>query len=336
MRALPLSPRIALQKWTRAAVPSMNDSRVPWGGPTAAGPVPCAQVSPSVLFEQVRTHRRTGPTLKPALGLSAWLGSDGLSPYRAHGLSRPAGRPGPVGSRRRPRLCVCLLACLFGWFGSARRGLLRARARARAAVPAARRRYARKLKHRRAPTHGSAHALTAGPPRCSAPLACVRVLGSPRPHLHRDWAAHICAGTGLTPAHICTGTGLAPPTSAPGLGSPRRHRHRDWAHPLPHLYRDDDASGKARPPQLVPEYEPASTLAVRRNPPKSIGRAPPSFCTDVRCPALPRIASQPHLIVRACVRASQELWPSEESRQLYLQVRAKAAAAGKSRRGTPP
>jgi hypothetical protein len=29
-----------------------------------------------------------------------------------------------------------------------------------------------------------------------------------RPHLRRDWAhpAHICAGTGLTPAHISTGT----------------------------------------------------------------------------------------------------------------------------------
>ena len=32
-------------------------------------------------------------------------------------------------------------------------------------------------------------------------------VGSPRPHLHRDWAH---------PAHICTGTGLTPATSAPG------------------------------------------------------------------------------------------------------------------------
>jgi hypothetical protein len=36
-------------------------------------------------------------------------------------------------------------------------------------------------------------------------------LGSPPPHLHRDWAH---------PRHICTGTGLIPP-----------HLHRDWAHP---------------------------------------------------------------------------------------------------------
>ena len=35
-------------------------------------------------------------------------------------------------------------------------------------------------------------------------------LGSPRPHLCRDWAH---------PAHICAGTRLTPPTSAPGLGS---------------------------------------------------------------------------------------------------------------------
>ncbi len=35
-------------------------------------------------------------------------------------------------------------------------------------------------------------------------------LGSPPPHLHRDWA---------WPRHICTGTGLGPATSAPGLGS---------------------------------------------------------------------------------------------------------------------
>ncbi len=45
-------------------------------------------------------------------------------------------------------------------------------------------------------------------------------LGSPLPHLHRDWAH---------PCHICTGTRLAPATSAPGLGSPLPHLHRDWA-----------------------------------------------------------------------------------------------------------
>jgi hypothetical protein len=37
-------------------------------------------------------------------------------------------------------------------------------------------------------------------------------VGSPLPHLHRDWAhgCHVGNGTGLTPAHICTGTGLTP------------------------------------------------------------------------------------------------------------------------------
>ncbi len=51
-------------------------------------------------------------------------------------------------------------------------------------------------------------------------------LGSPRPHLHQDWARprpHLYTGTGLTPAHICTGTGrsgLTPPTSALARGSP--------------------------------------------------------------------------------------------------------------------
>ncbi len=47
-------------------------------------------------------------------------------------------------------------------------------------------------------------------------------LGSPLPHLHRDWAH---------PSHICAGTGLPPATSAPGLGSPLPHLRRDWALP---------------------------------------------------------------------------------------------------------
>ncbi len=78
-------------------------------------------------------------------------------------------------------------------------------------------------------------------------------LGSPRPHLHSEWAhpAHICSRTGLTSptsapglgsprphllqdwahaCHICTGTGLAPPTSAQRVGSRLPHLHREWAH----------------------------------------------------------------------------------------------------------
>ncbi len=61
-------------------------------------------------------------------------------------------------------------------------------------------------------------------------------LGSPLPHLCRDWAH---------PCHICTGSGLDPATSASGLGSqsglrlgpPLPHLHRNWARP-PDLYRD--------------------------------------------------------------------------------------------------
>jgi hypothetical protein len=52
-----------------------------------------------------------------------------------------------------------------------------------------------------------------------APSTSAPGLGSPHPHLHRDWAR---------PTHICIGTGLTPPTSAPGLGSPHPHLHRDW------------------------------------------------------------------------------------------------------------
>jgi hypothetical protein len=58
-------------------------------------------------------------------------------------------------------------------------------------------------------------------------------LGSPRPHLHRDWAR---------PCHICTGTGLAPATSAPGLGSPLPHLRRDWAHRY-HIWHGVDVPG---------------------------------------------------------------------------------------------
>ncbi len=64
------------------------------------------------------------------------------------------------------------------------------------------------------------------------------VMGSPRPHLHRDWAH---------PAHICAGTGLARAVSAPGLGSPRPHLRRRLGSPPPHLLRDwrsiDSAAG---------------------------------------------------------------------------------------------
>jgi hypothetical protein len=62
-----------------------------------------------------------------------------------------------------------------------------------------------------------------------APATSAPGLGSPLPHLRRDWAH---------PSHIRAGTGLTPPTSAPGLGPSLPHLRRDWAHPCPHLRRD--------------------------------------------------------------------------------------------------
>jgi hypothetical protein len=54
-------------------------------------------------------------------------------------------------------------------------------------------------------------------------------LGSPCPHMRRDWA---------NPCHMWTWTGPTPATSAPRLGPPHPHLHRDWAHPLPHVDQD--------------------------------------------------------------------------------------------------
>jgi hypothetical protein len=58
-----------------------------------------------------------------------------------------------------------------------------------------------------------------------APPTSAPGLGSPLPHLHRDWAhpCHICAGTGLTPAHICAGIG---PTLAHIRAGTRRESAR--------------------------------------------------------------------------------------------------------------
>ncbi len=68
-------------------------------------------------------------------------------------------------------------------------------------------------------------------------------LGSPLPHLRRDWAAPATSAPGLgcplphlrqdlvAPCHICAGTWLPPGTSAPGLGCPLHYLRRDWAAP---------------------------------------------------------------------------------------------------------
>ncbi len=71
----------------------------------------------------------------------------------------------------------------------------------------------------------------------SRPATSAQGLGSPLPHLHRDWAhpCHVCAGTWLTPCHICTRT---PATSAPGLSPTLPHLHCDGADALPDLHCD--------------------------------------------------------------------------------------------------
>jgi hypothetical protein len=62
-------------------------------------------------------------------------------------------------------------------------------------------------------------------------------LGSPLPHLRRDWA-HRC--------HICTGTGLTAATSALGLGSPLPHLHRDCTQREQSPVQMRDATGHVR------------------------------------------------------------------------------------------
>jgi hypothetical protein len=71
----------------------------------------------------------------------------------------------------------------------------------------------------RARSH-SGHFGHAGPTRAAAAAPSAPGLGSPLPHLHRDWA-HRC--------HICTGTELTPATSAPGLRLTPATSAPDWA-----------------------------------------------------------------------------------------------------------
>jgi hypothetical protein len=108
-----------------------------------------------------------------------------------------------------------------GWPHSGHGGMAAQRAGARARCDGVGRR-----RRRRARSWWSAVPTNPIPPRHIrtgtglAASTSVPGLGSPLPHLHRDWAR---------PCHICTGTGLAPATCAPGLGSPLPRLHRDWA-----------------------------------------------------------------------------------------------------------
>ncbi len=87
-------------------------------------------------------------------------------------------------------------------------------------------------------------------PATSAPGAG---LGSPLPHLRRDWdrdwahPCHICTGTGLTPATSARETGLTAAISARGPGSPLPRPHGRLGSPLPYLQGDP-----ARPCHICP------------------------------------------------------------------------------------
>ena len=75
-------------------------------------------------------------------------------------------------------------------------------------------------------------------------------LGSPLPHLRRDWARR---------CYICAGTGLAAATSAPGLGSPwRPSRAPRSAAPRP------TCSSRSRSPAVRRGRSPATGRAIGR------------------------------------------------------------------------
>jgi hypothetical protein len=83
--------------------------------------------------------------------------------------------------------------------------------------------------------------------------------GSPLPHLRRDWAH---------PAHICAGTGITPATSAPGLGSPP-----------PHLRWDCRNRTSPRSPTL--RFRTSSWCATHRRALKTTGIAIIGTCTAI-------------------------------------------------------
>jgi hypothetical protein len=117
-------------------------------------------------------------------------------------------------------------------------------------------------------------------------------LGSPHPHLHRDWAhpAHICAGTGLTPpfpprrdwahpSHICAGTGLAPSTS---VHADRRRRTLAVVGSADVRTSADDAWSRAH-------ARPALTWGLRRS----------ASARDGAPRALPAVPTQPFPLSRS-------------------------------------
>ena len=89
-------------------------------------------------------------------------------------------------------------------------------------------------------------------------------LGSPRPHLHRDWAH---------PCHICTRTGPAPATSAPGLVGRRCVVYADAAK----LARSDVRARKHNHPTLRLQRRKQQRLRGLRPHPKMRGCPPASW-----------------------------------------------------------
>jgi hypothetical protein len=112
-------------------------------------------------------------------------------------------------------------------------------------------------------------------------------LGSPLPHLRRDWAhplPHLCTGTGLTPAHLCRDWGLTLPTSTAGTVHCTR---------LPHLHRrlDEPADGVGR--TAMPQQ--CATRAHLRK----TGAPTPSSCGTARREAQRACAARHRLSAHA-------------------------------------
>jgi hypothetical protein len=110
------------------------------------------------------------------------------------------------------------------------------------------------------------------------PPTFVPGLGSPRPHLHRDWAR---------PTHICTGTGIAPPKSAPGLGSPLLHLHRDRASERSACSRSSSSSSSSTRTSASTS-SPCWSAALRPTTIRPAHRSGPAAAPRVLCHSLRR------------------------------------------------
>ena len=151
-------------------------------------------------------------------------------------------------------------------------------------------------------------------------------LGSPRPHLRRDWAhpgpnlhrdsTHRC--------HICTGIGLTPPTSTyTRTGSPLPHLHQDWAHPghicagtglaPAHICTGSNDDGGSRAPASY-----VACAAVYARPPV---KDPEAIYSAQHCTARMRRSEPGILVVRCRCRCRCRCWVCGEFWLLVAAVR---------------